>query len=82
MVGGALRSFLAAEEAAPRVSYQVLARKWRPLTFDEVTGQAHVTTPLRNALLQEEVRPKDRPLDGLVRVDLEIRRKLEQGRMP
>jgi DNA polymerase-3 subunit gamma/tau len=32
------------------VSYQVLARKWRPLTFDEVTGQAHVTTPLRNAI--------------------------------
>jgi DNA polymerase-3 subunit gamma/tau len=32
------------------LSYQVLARKWRPLTFDEVTGQAHVTTPLRNAI--------------------------------
>jgi DNA polymerase-3 subunit gamma/tau len=28
----------------------VLARKWRPRTFDEVTGQAHVTTPLRGAL--------------------------------
>jgi DNA polymerase-3 subunit gamma/tau len=28
----------------------VLARKWRPRTFDEVTGQAHVTTPLRNAV--------------------------------
>jgi DNA polymerase-3 subunit gamma/tau len=50
VVGGALRSFLAVAEAAPRVSYQVLARKWRPLTFDEVTGQAHVTTPLRNAI--------------------------------
>jgi DNA polymerase-3 subunit gamma/tau len=32
------------------LSYQVLARKWRPLTFDEVTGQTHVTTPLRNAI--------------------------------
>src|SRR5262245_53489080 len=32
------------------MSYQVLARKWRPLTFDEVTGQSHVTTPLRNAI--------------------------------
>jgi DNA polymerase-3 subunit gamma/tau len=31
-------------------SYQVLARKWRPQTFDEVTGQTHVTTPLRNAI--------------------------------
>jgi DNA polymerase-3 subunit gamma/tau len=28
----------------------VLARKWRPRTYDEVAGQAHVTTPLRNAV--------------------------------
>jgi len=33
------------------VSYQVIARKWRPKTFAEVTGQEHVTTALRNALL-------------------------------
>jgi DNA polymerase-3 subunit gamma/tau len=32
------------------VSYQVLARKWRPQGFDDVSGQAHVTTPLRNAI--------------------------------
>jgi len=32
------------------LSYQVIARKWRPQTFDEVTGQSHVTTPLRNAI--------------------------------
>jgi DNA polymerase-3 subunit gamma/tau len=32
------------------LSYQVLARKWRPQGFDEVAGQAHVTTPLRNAI--------------------------------
>ncbi len=32
------------------MSYQVLARKWRPAGFDEVTGQAHVTAPLRNAV--------------------------------
>jgi len=32
------------------MSYQVLARKWRPRRFEEVTGQAHVTTALRNAL--------------------------------
>jgi len=32
------------------VSYQVLARKWRPQDFDEVTGQSHVTTALRNAI--------------------------------
>ena len=32
------------------MSYQVLARKWRPQSFDEVAGQAHVTTALRNAI--------------------------------
>jgi DNA polymerase-3 subunit gamma/tau len=32
------------------VAYQVLARKWRPQTFDQVFGQNHVTTPLRNAI--------------------------------
>ncbi len=37
------------------MSYQVLARKWRPQSFDEVTGQSHVTTPLRNAVLRNRV---------------------------
>lgn len=32
------------------MSYQVLARRWRPLTFDEVVGQEHVTSTLANAL--------------------------------
>ncbi|MCU0667721.1 MAG: DNA polymerase III subunit gamma/tau [Myxococcota bacterium] len=32
------------------MSYQVLARKWRPQSFEEVTGQEHVTTALRNAI--------------------------------
>jgi DNA polymerase-3 subunit gamma/tau len=32
------------------MTYQVLARKWRPQGFEDVTGQAHVTTPLRNAI--------------------------------
>ena len=29
---------------------QALYRRYRPSTFDEVIGQGHVTTPLRNAL--------------------------------
>lgn len=33
-----------------RLSYQVLARKWRPQSFEEVTGQSHVITALRNAI--------------------------------
>jgi DNA polymerase-3 subunit gamma/tau len=32
------------------VTYQVLARKWRPRSFEGVAGQSHVTTPLRNAI--------------------------------
>jgi DNA polymerase-3 subunit gamma/tau len=32
------------------VAYQVLARKWRPQTFDDVLGQQAVTRTLRNAL--------------------------------
>jgi DNA polymerase-3 subunit gamma/tau len=32
------------------MSYQVIARKWRPQRFDEVVGQQAVTRTLRNAL--------------------------------
>jgi len=32
------------------MSYQVLARKWRPQTFAEVVGQEHVTRTLQNAV--------------------------------
>ncbi|MBE0465305.1 MAG: DNA polymerase III subunit gamma/tau [Halomonadaceae bacterium] len=34
------------------MSYQVLARKWRPRTFHELVGQAHVQRALVNALDQ------------------------------
>ena len=32
------------------MSYQVLARKWRPQTFADVVGQEHVLTALANGL--------------------------------
>ncbi len=32
------------------MSYQVIARKWRPQTFEEVTGQEAITHTLRNAV--------------------------------
>lgn len=32
------------------MSYQVLARKWRPKTFDDVVGQEHIITALANGL--------------------------------
>ena len=37
------------------MSYQVIARKWRPQSFDDVLGQSHVTTPLRNAIRSNRV---------------------------
>lgn len=32
------------------MSYLVLARKWRPQSFEEIVGQDHVSTTLRNAI--------------------------------
>ena len=32
------------------MAYQVIARKWRPQTFDEVTGQEPITRTIRNAI--------------------------------
>jgi DNA polymerase-3 subunit gamma/tau len=32
------------------MSYQVTARKWRPMVFEDVIGQTHVTNTLKNAL--------------------------------
>ena len=37
------------------MSYQVIARKWRPQSFDEVSGQNHVTTALRNAIRSDRI---------------------------
>jgi DNA polymerase-3 subunit gamma/tau len=37
------------------VSYQVFARKYRPQTFDDLVGQAHVTRTLKNAVEQNRL---------------------------
>jgi DNA polymerase III subunit gamma/tau len=37
------------------MSYQVTARKWRPMIFDDVVGQGHVTNTLRNAIASNRV---------------------------
>lgn len=37
------------------MSYQVLARKYRPQRFEEVVGQQHVTQTLQNALEQKRI---------------------------
>ena len=37
------------------MSYQVIARKWRPRTFADVVGQQHVTRTLQNAIREGRV---------------------------
>ena len=36
-------------------SYQVIARKWRPQTFDDVVGQDHVVRTLKNAITRHRI---------------------------
>ncbi len=36
-------------------AYQVIARKWRPQTFDDVVGQDHVVRTLRNAIERNRI---------------------------
>ncbi len=37
------------------MSYQVIARKWRPQTFNDLVGQQHVTETLKNAITHDRV---------------------------
>ena len=37
------------------MSYQVIARKWRPQTFNDLVGQEHVTETLKNAIRSDRV---------------------------
>nr|BDT26591.1 DNA polymerase III subunit gamma/tau [Bacteriovorax sp. HI3] len=37
------------------MSYQVLARKWRPKKFQDVIGQSHVTRSLQNAIAKDKI---------------------------
>ncbi|MGH7484605.1 MAG: DNA polymerase III subunit gamma/tau, partial [bacterium] len=37
------------------MSYQVIARKWRPQRFDDVVGQQAVTRTLSNALKSQRL---------------------------
>jgi len=38
-----------------KMSYLVFARKWRPQNFDEVIGQEHIATTLKNAISLDRV---------------------------
>jgi DNA polymerase-3 subunit gamma/tau len=37
------------------MSYEVLARKYRPANFDEVVGQDHIIQALSNSILQDRM---------------------------
>lgn len=37
------------------MSYQVIARKWRPQNFDQLVGQSHISTTLQNALKNQRL---------------------------
>ena len=37
------------------MSYLVLARKWRPQSFDEMIGQSHAVTTIQNAITSNRV---------------------------
>ena len=37
------------------MSYQVIARRWRPQAFDQIVGQRHVTETLMNALTTDHL---------------------------
>ena len=40
------------------MSYSALYRKFRPQTFDEVKGQDHIVTTLKNQIVEQEVLEK------------------------
>ena len=37
------------------MSYMALYRKWRPDTFEEVKGQDHVVTTLKNQIINNRI---------------------------
>jgi len=37
------------------MSYQALYRQWRPLDFDEVIGQKHITVPIKNQIKSKSI---------------------------
>lgn len=47
--------YYAAMKEEGRMAYQALYRKWRPMRFDDVVGQEHVTTTLKNEIKHAHV---------------------------
>jgi len=51
----ALRRVVFCLSPVSQAAYQVIARKWRPQTFDDVVGQDHVVRTLRNAIARGRI---------------------------
>ena len=51
----ASRRVLSLASPVSQAAYQVIARKWRPQTFDDVVGQDHVVRTLRNAIARGRI---------------------------
>lgn len=54
-VPGAHAPIFVSHTLGSSMSYQVLARKWRPATFEQMVGQSHVLHALTNALSQQRL---------------------------
>jgi predicted ATPase with chaperone activity len=50
-----LHEFVAARTEGASMAYQTFALKYRPQTFDEIVGQDHVSTTLKNAVSEGRV---------------------------
>lgn len=50
MRGVPSRFFNTQTQGRSQMSYQVIARKWRPQNFDQLVGQSHISITLQNAL--------------------------------
>jgi DNA polymerase-3 subunit gamma/tau len=55
VVAGFVRDFFSWVLQQFSMSYQVIARKWRPQTFGDLVGQGHVTETLQNAIRNNRV---------------------------
>ena len=58
------------------MSYVVLARKWRPMRFEDLIGQDHVTRTLGNAIASDRV-AHQRENSVNVRSTLDVIREME-----
>lgn len=52
VIRGARPLFFSSKDA---MSYQVIARKWRPQSFEQLVGQSHISTTLLNSLRNDRL---------------------------